>query len=183
MSAGRTRRGGYFRALGIPLLSGRLFDARDVPGGPTVVIVSEAIERRFFPNERAVGRRIKLGDSRGRNRRRRRQHPPRRADRRPARRHVFPVRTGPRTARSRCSSAPKEARPAIAAGPPRRLRVLEPRSIVLRGRERSRRSSAASVATTRLALWLLGLFSLSRAGAGRGGNLRSDVVRREAAHP
>jgi len=54
--------GGYFRALQVPLKSGRLFDARDVPRGRTVVIVSEAIERRFFPNEGAVGRAVKLGN-------------------------------------------------------------------------------------------------------------------------
>jgi predicted permease len=53
--------GGYFRALQIPLRSGRLFDARDVPKGRPVVIVSEAIERRFFPGERAVGRTVTLG--------------------------------------------------------------------------------------------------------------------------
>jgi predicted permease len=55
--------GGYFRALQIPLRSGRLFDARDVPNGRLVVIVSETIERRFFPGDRAVGRMLKLGDN------------------------------------------------------------------------------------------------------------------------
>jgi putative ABC transport system permease protein len=56
--------GGYFRALGIPLLSGRLFELTDTPTTRPVVIVSEAIERRFFPGERAVGRAIRLGDTR-----------------------------------------------------------------------------------------------------------------------
>jgi putative ABC transport system permease protein len=53
---------GYFTALRIPLLSGRLFDERDRRDTPPVVIVSEAIEKRFFSGESAVGRTVKLGD-------------------------------------------------------------------------------------------------------------------------
>ena len=53
--------GGFFRALDIPLLGGRLFDASDGPAGRPVVIVSHAIEERFFPGESAVGRQIRLG--------------------------------------------------------------------------------------------------------------------------
>jgi putative ABC transport system permease protein len=52
---------GYFRALRIPLRAGRLFDARD-KSGPPVVILSQAAVDRFFPGERALGRRISLGD-------------------------------------------------------------------------------------------------------------------------
>ena len=55
--------GGYFGALGIPLRAGRLFEPTDTPATRPVVIVSEAIERRFFPGEKAVGRAIKLGDT------------------------------------------------------------------------------------------------------------------------
>jgi putative ABC transport system permease protein len=51
---------GYFKSLQIPLIAGRLFDDRDVQPGPPVVIVSEAIQKRFFPNESAVGKRVKL---------------------------------------------------------------------------------------------------------------------------
>ncbi len=56
--------GGYFRALGIPLRSGRLFGPGDAPATRPVVIVSESIERRFFPAGKAVGRAIRLGDAR-----------------------------------------------------------------------------------------------------------------------
>jgi putative ABC transport system permease protein len=56
--------GGYFRALGIPLHAGRLFDPSDTPATRPVVIVSEAVERRFFPHESAVGHAIRLGDGR-----------------------------------------------------------------------------------------------------------------------
>jgi predicted permease len=52
---------GYFRALQIPLRSGRLFEARDATGAP-VVIISEAVAARFFAGEEPVGRRISLGD-------------------------------------------------------------------------------------------------------------------------
>jgi putative ABC transport system permease protein len=55
--------GGFFTALQIPLRSGRLFTERDRPGGPNVVIVSQAIEQRFFAGGSAVGRTVKIGDS------------------------------------------------------------------------------------------------------------------------
>jgi putative ABC transport system permease protein len=54
--------GGFFRALEIPLVGGRLFDERDTPASPPVVIVSEAVRRRFFGGEGAVGRTIRLGE-------------------------------------------------------------------------------------------------------------------------
>lgn len=53
---------GYFRALGIPLREGRLFNAGDTIGGPQVVIVSDSIAERFFPGESPIGKRIVLGD-------------------------------------------------------------------------------------------------------------------------
>jgi predicted permease len=54
---------GYFRALNIPLRAGRLFDARDVPKGPPVVIVSDALAARHFPGEDPIGKRIVLGEA------------------------------------------------------------------------------------------------------------------------
>lgn len=53
---------GYFRSLEIPLLSGRYFDERDRASGAPVAIVSEAIERRFFPQGSAVGQQIIIQD-------------------------------------------------------------------------------------------------------------------------
>jgi predicted permease len=52
---------GYFKALGVPLLAGRLFDERDAFGKPGVVIVNETLARRYFPNGDAVGKRLKDG--------------------------------------------------------------------------------------------------------------------------
>ena len=54
--------GGFFRALEIPLLEGRLFGPDDAPGSPPVVIVSESVRRRFFGGSPVVGRGVKLGD-------------------------------------------------------------------------------------------------------------------------
>jgi predicted permease len=54
---------GYFEALRIPLKAGRHFAPEDVTG-PPVVMISEAVVRRFFdPGERAVGTRLKLGNA------------------------------------------------------------------------------------------------------------------------
>lgn len=53
---------GYFRALRIPLRAGRLFDTRDTPDSPPVVIVSDALAARYFPGEDPVGQRLVLGD-------------------------------------------------------------------------------------------------------------------------
>jgi predicted permease len=49
---------GYFEALGIPLRSGRPFDARDVEGGPPVAIINELAARRAFGERSALGQRI-----------------------------------------------------------------------------------------------------------------------------
>jgi putative ABC transport system permease protein len=49
---------GYFRAMSIPLLSGRDFTRRDLPDTPQVAIVNNAFARKFWPNGNALGRRI-----------------------------------------------------------------------------------------------------------------------------
>ena len=48
----------YFRALGIPLLYGRFFDAQDGPQSPAVIVVNKAMAHRYWPGEQAVGKRI-----------------------------------------------------------------------------------------------------------------------------
>jgi putative ABC transport system permease protein len=48
----------YFRALQIPLLEGRLFDERDSLDQPNVVIISQAVARRFFPDRSPLGQRL-----------------------------------------------------------------------------------------------------------------------------
>src|SRR5262245_36810398 len=49
---------GYFRAMGIPLRAGRDFDDRDVSGAPSVAVVGEALARKMWPGEDAVGKRM-----------------------------------------------------------------------------------------------------------------------------
>ncbi len=48
----------YFRALGISLLAGRTFTARDDAEAPTVVIISAAAARQYWPGEDPLGRRL-----------------------------------------------------------------------------------------------------------------------------
>lgn len=50
--------GGYFAAMGIPLLEGRVFDSRDRAGSPRVTVVNRAFATRYFPAGNAVGRRV-----------------------------------------------------------------------------------------------------------------------------
>jgi predicted permease len=54
---------GFFETLGIRLVGGRAFDARDRDGAQDVAIISEAMARRVWPGESAVGHRIRMGRS------------------------------------------------------------------------------------------------------------------------
>ncbi len=49
---------GYFEALGVPLIRGRMFDRRDQADAPLVVLVNETFAREHFPGEDPVGQRI-----------------------------------------------------------------------------------------------------------------------------
>jgi predicted permease len=49
---------GYFDAMGIPILDGRPFDRADRMGRPRVLIVNRSFAKRYFPEGRALGRRI-----------------------------------------------------------------------------------------------------------------------------
>jgi putative ABC transport system permease protein len=55
----------FFSALSIPLLEGRLLDARDGPGTPATVVVNEAFRHSFFADEDPVGRRIRISGRSG----------------------------------------------------------------------------------------------------------------------
>lgn len=55
----RTVNDTYFQTLGVPLLGGRLFDQRDKPDGPPVVIIGKNIADRMFPGRDPVGRNLK----------------------------------------------------------------------------------------------------------------------------
>jgi len=49
---------GYFEAMGVRLLAGRLFTTADAEGRPRVLVVDEALARRFWPTGDAVGKRM-----------------------------------------------------------------------------------------------------------------------------
>jgi predicted permease len=51
----------FFETLRIPVLAGRVFEDADSTPASTAVIVSENVVRRFWPNQPAVGKRIRLG--------------------------------------------------------------------------------------------------------------------------
>jgi predicted permease len=52
---------GYFRTMGIPLISGRDFERRDTLGAPQVAIVNEAFAKKFNLGREAVGKRMATG--------------------------------------------------------------------------------------------------------------------------
>jgi predicted permease len=56
---------GYFDTLRIPMLEGRDFDERDVPGTEDAAIVNETFAREFFDGESPVGRTFKTEGDRG----------------------------------------------------------------------------------------------------------------------
>jgi hypothetical protein len=56
---------GYFRVLGIPLLRGRLFDARDKMDSPHAALISESLAREKWPNQDPLGREIEFGNMDG----------------------------------------------------------------------------------------------------------------------
>jgi len=51
----------YFDTMSIPLLSGRKLTDQDIETSPNVVVISETMARRYWPNEDAVGKRIAVG--------------------------------------------------------------------------------------------------------------------------
>src|SRR4029453_11539031 len=58
----RTVSSGFFAALGVPLLAGRDFNDTDRRDGERVVIISQSVAQRFFPNQEAVNRHLTWTD-------------------------------------------------------------------------------------------------------------------------
>lgn len=51
----------YFRAIGTPLLEGRVFDKTDDTQSQRVAVVDEAFAKHFWPKENAIGKRVRYG--------------------------------------------------------------------------------------------------------------------------
>ena len=51
----------WFKTMRVPLLAGREFTEADKAGAPNVVIVNQALARRYWPNQNPVGKHIILG--------------------------------------------------------------------------------------------------------------------------
>ncbi len=53
---------GYFNAMSIPLIRGRDFANGDTYGTPDVVVINEEMARQFWPDEDALGQRVRVGE-------------------------------------------------------------------------------------------------------------------------
>jgi putative ABC transport system permease protein len=51
----------WFKTMRVPLQAGREFTDADKAGAPNVVIVNQALARRYWPNENPIGKHIALG--------------------------------------------------------------------------------------------------------------------------
>jgi predicted permease len=57
----RVASGGYFAAMRIPLLEGRVFDERDMPTAPHVAIISKSLAAQRWPGQDPIGKWIEYG--------------------------------------------------------------------------------------------------------------------------
>ena len=140
-----------------PSAAGRLFEWRDGPDAPPVVIISAAVQQQFFAGEDPVGKRVRLGQDVaeivgvvGDIRRAGLTDQPR-AD------LYFPfeyVLSGATTLFVRTLGEPSAALAPITSA----LRAIEPRVVVTESATLSQ-IARESMSTTRLLLWLLGLFA------------------------
>jgi predicted permease len=59
---------GFFRALRVPVLAGRTFDASDGTTTPRVVVINRAMATKYWPGENPIGQRVRATSmERGRN--------------------------------------------------------------------------------------------------------------------
>jgi predicted permease len=55
---------GYFHAMGITTLRGRVLGERDTPDAPAVVVINETMARTYWPGVNPIGRRVRVGGAR-----------------------------------------------------------------------------------------------------------------------
>ena len=128
--------GGYFEAMRIPLVAGRLFDEHDTRDEPRVIVVDEALAAQLWPGQDPLGKRVRSGGfdanrhavAHGRRRRRPRQAgPPRR---RLAHRAVSPADPVPGAGDERHAARPTE--PSRCPAVRREMRAARSRAADLR---------------------------------------------------
>ncbi len=56
---------GYFSTMHIPLIRGRFFTSSDGSDAPQVALVSQALVRRYWPNEDPIGKELQFGNMDG----------------------------------------------------------------------------------------------------------------------
>ena len=56
---------GYFDVFRIPILRGRVINDHDVAGSTPVVVINEALAKRYFPKEDPIGQQIEIGKEDG----------------------------------------------------------------------------------------------------------------------
>ncbi len=56
---------GFFETMQIPVLHGRVFDARDHRDSAPVMVITEQFAKKYFPNQDPIGRRIEIGAGEG----------------------------------------------------------------------------------------------------------------------
>jgi predicted permease len=61
----RIASGGYFDAMGIRLIRGRLFNDSDGPNAPHAAVITQRLAQQFFPNEDPLGRTLQYGNMDG----------------------------------------------------------------------------------------------------------------------
>ncbi len=54
----------YLSLMRIPLRAGRSIEGRDIAGAPEVVVINEAMARRFWPGDNPIGQRIRIARGR-----------------------------------------------------------------------------------------------------------------------
>jgi predicted permease len=61
----RAASAGYFAAMNIPLIRGRLFEEKDGPDAPHLAVVSQSLAHRYWPNGDVMGKQIQFGNMDG----------------------------------------------------------------------------------------------------------------------
>ena len=56
---------GYFKALGIPLIRGRMFDERDTENAPHVALISQSLAQKKWPGQDPIGHTVEFGNMDG----------------------------------------------------------------------------------------------------------------------